>query len=81
MSYPMSRTQAIADAKAADMQLDGNETSNTSPVLMGSSDFGGAPMSGEKMFTNARTRHKDKMVEGKRVEFPTEGMSRWGSKK
>lgn len=80
MSYPMSREQAKADCKAADVQIDGNSPSNTSPVMKGSSDFGGAPMSGEKMFTNSRTRHTDKKYEGKRVEFPTEGMSKWGSK-
>jgi hypothetical protein len=56
MSYLGTREQAKSDAKAADMQIDGLETSNTSPVLNGSSDPGGAPMSGTKEFTTARTR-------------------------
>ena len=56
MSYLGSREQAKSDAKAADMQIDGLETSNTSPVLNGSSEAGGAPMSGKKEFSTERTR-------------------------
>ena len=77
MSYPMSREQAKADCKAADVQIDGNSPSNTSPVRSGSSDFGGAPMKGEKMFTNSRTRHTDKKYEGMRRTFPEEGASKF----
>ena len=56
MSYLGSREQAAKDAKAADMQIDGLETSNTSPVMSGSSDAGGAPLSGKKEFSTERTR-------------------------
>lgn len=56
MSYPMSRAQAKADALAADMQIDGLETSNTSPTYSGGSSAGMAPMEGEKEFTKSRTR-------------------------
>lgn len=77
MSYPGSREQAKADAKAADMQIDGLETSNTSPVRSGGSDAGGAPMQGPKEFTTARTRHGWVGNQGgMRREFPTEGASK-----
>ena len=56
MSYLGTREQAKSDAKAADMQIDGLETSNTSPVNSGSSEAGGAPMSGKKEFSTERTR-------------------------
>lgn len=56
ISYFGSKEQAKKDCMAADVQIDGNETSNTSPVLRGSEDPGGAPMEGTKEFTTARTR-------------------------
>ena len=59
MSYLGTREQAKSDAKAADMQIDGLETSNTSPVRDGSSEPGGAPMGGRKEFTTERTRRTD----------------------
>jgi len=56
MSYLGSKESAIADAKSADMQIDGLSPSDTSPVANGSEDPGGAPMSGKKEFTSERTR-------------------------
>lgn len=76
MSYFGTREQAKADCKAADMQIDGNDTSNTSMVQSGGSSMGAAPLSGTKEFTTARTRHTDTMVKGMRREFPTEGVSK-----
>jgi hypothetical protein len=38
------------------MQIDGLEPGNTSPVNAGSSEAGGAPLSGKKEFTTERTR-------------------------
>jgi hypothetical protein len=77
MSYLGTRENAKADAKAADMQIDGLEPSNTSPVRDGD---GGAPvlkMEGEKTFTTARTRHGWRGNQGPmRREFPTEGVSK-----
>lgn len=56
MSFLGTREDAKRYSREADMQIDGNETSNTSPVLNGSSDPGGAPMSGKKEFSHERTR-------------------------
>jgi hypothetical protein len=79
MSYPMSREQARADCKAADLQIDGNDASNTSPVFAGGSAEGAAPMEGEKMFTKSRTRPSFKGNQGSlRREFPSEGVSSKG---
>jgi hypothetical protein len=83
MSYPGTRETAKADARAADMQIDGLETSETSPVRDGGSSAtvaGAAPLNGEKEFTTKRTRHTDTMVKGMRREFPAEGVPNWGSK-
>jgi hypothetical protein len=77
MSYPGTREQAKADARAADEQIDGLETSNTSPVRDGSSEPGGAPMEGRKEFTTERTRHGWKGNQGgMRRTFPQEGVSK-----
>lgn len=56
MSFLGSLEDAKKNAKMADMQIDGLETSNTSPVMNGSSEAGGAPMSGKKEFSTERTR-------------------------
>ena len=45
------------NAKKADHQIDGLEPGATSPVQVGGSEAGGAPLEkGETTFTNARTR-------------------------
>jgi hypothetical protein len=79
MSYPGTRESAKADAKAADMQIDGLEPSATSPVRDGGSllDAGGAPMpNGPHEFTTERKRHGWVGNQGApRREYPTEGVS------
>jgi len=75
MSYFGDLAKAKADAKAADMQIDGLEPGSTSPVRDGSSDAGGAPLSGKKEFSTERTRPG--MTTGTmRREYPTEGASK-----
>jgi hypothetical protein len=59
MSFLGSLDDAKANAKKADMQIDGLETSNTSPVRDGSTEVGGAPLSGKKEFSTERTRPGD----------------------
>jgi hypothetical protein len=77
MSYFGTREQAKADCKAADLQIDGNDASSTSPVRDGSDSAGSAPMEGEKNFTKARTRPGWKGNQGgMRREFPTEGVTK-----
>lgn len=77
MSYLGSREQAKSDAKAADVQIDGLETSNTSPVRDGSTEAGGAPMDGPKEFSTARTRHGWRGNQGgMRREYPSDGVSK-----
>lgn len=56
MSFCGTKEDAKKYAKEADMQIDGLETSNTSPVNAGGSDAGGAPLSGKKEFSTERTR-------------------------
>jgi hypothetical protein len=56
MSYYGSHSDAAADAKKADLRIDGLSPANTSPVLDGSEDPGGAPMSGKHEFSETRTR-------------------------
>lgn len=77
MSYYGSHEQAAADAKKASKQIDGLETSNTSPVQAGSDGSPELGMGGPKEFSQSRTRTGtiDKNTK-KRVEFPTEGVSR-----
>jgi len=63
--------EAKKDCKAADMQIDGNSTENTSPVLMGSSDPGGAPMGGKHEFSVERTRRPEAPGQGSfRRKYP-----------
>jgi len=59
MSYARSLAESRADNKTADTQIDGNSPDNTSPVLKGSADPGGAPMGGKKEFSAERTRRPD----------------------
>jgi hypothetical protein len=76
MSYFGRKAEAMADCHSADIQIDGNSPSNTSPVRNGSDTAGAAPMEGEHMFTKSRTRgrfvgnQRDKI----RREFPSEGV-------
>ncbi len=56
MSFLGSLEDAKKNAEKADMQIDGNDPGSTSPVMNGSSDAGGAPLSGKKEFTSERTR-------------------------
>jgi hypothetical protein len=77
MSYFGRMKEAATDCAEADIQLDGNSPTNTSPVKNGGSTAGMAPMSGEQQFTKARTRPGWKGNQGgMRREFPTEGVSR-----
>lgn len=76
MSYFGTREQAKADCKAADIQIDGNDSGSTSPVQHGGSSAGSAPMEGEQSFTKARTRPR--FVGNQRAmrrTYPTEGAS------
>ena len=71
MSYSLSMEEAKKGCKTADMQIDGNEVSNTSPVLAGSSDPGGAPMGGKHEFSQERTRRPDSPGQGSfRRKYP-----------
>lgn len=73
MSYFGDKAQAKADAMAGDMQID--DLMTTSPVRDGSSEAGGAPMSGKSEFSNERTRTKQVgNTGGMRREWPTEGV-------
>ncbi len=56
MSFLGSKADAAKYAKEADEQFDGLDPASTSPVMNGSSDAGGAPLSGKKEFTSERTR-------------------------
>lgn len=77
MSYFGDRAQARKDAMDADKQIDDLMTS--SPVRDGSTEAGGAPMSGKSEFSNERTRTTQVgNTGGMRREFPSEGV---GSKK
>jgi len=77
MSFCGTFDDAKNYAKRADMQIDGLETSNTSPVRDGSTEPGGAPMSGRKEFTPERTRIGGASNPGGyRREFPTEGVTK-----
>lgn len=74
MSYFGDKAQAKADAMAGDMQID--DLMTTSPVRDGSSEAGGAPMSGKSEFSNERTRTKQVgNTGGMRREWPAEGVS------
>jgi hypothetical protein len=76
LSYYGRRDDAKKDCAAADIQLDGNDPSNTSPVLKGSQTAGMAPMSGPNTFT--KERHRPEFVGNRRTgfrrEFPSEGV-------
>jgi len=74
MSYYGRKDAAREDCLAADIQIDGNDPSNTSPVLKGSSTAGMAPMSGENKFSHSRTRPNWKARGEVRRTFPTEGV-------
>jgi hypothetical protein len=75
MSYFGTREQNKSDAKAADMQID--DLNTTSPVRDGSSEAGGAPMTGPHEFTTERTRHGWKGNQGGvRREYPSEGVTK-----
>jgi len=56
MSYFGDLEKAKSDAKKADMQIDGLDPASTSPVRDGSTEAGGAPLSGKKEFSTERTR-------------------------
>jgi hypothetical protein len=76
MSFCGSKEDAKKYAKEADVQIDGLELSNTSPVRSGSNEAGGAPMIGPKAFTTERTRHGWKGNQGgTRRSFPSEGVT------
>lgn len=73
MSFLGSKEDAKKYAMEADVQLD--DLSKTSPVRDGSSEAGGAPMSGKSEFSNERTRTKQVgNTGGPRREWPTEGV-------
>lgn len=80
MSYFGRKQDAAKDCVEADIQIDGHEPGNTSPVLHGSTTAGMAPMSGPNNFT--KERHRPEFVgnrkpgSGFRREFPTEGVSK-----
>lgn len=80
MSYFGRAKEAAEDCAKADIQIDGHEASNTSPVLKGSTTAGMAPMNGPNHFT--KERHRPEFVgnrkpgSGFRREFPTEGVSK-----
>jgi hypothetical protein len=75
MSFLGSKSDAKKYAEEADMQIDSLMT--TSPVRDGSSEAGGAPMSGKSEFSNERTRTKQVgNTGGMRREFPAEGVSK-----
>lgn len=76
MSYYGRKKDAAADCAEADIQIDGHEASNTSPVLHGSNTAGMAPMSGSHEFTNQRSRPAWKTpVKTTRRSYPSEGVS------
>lgn len=78
MSYFGRKADAKADCLEADIQIDGTDPSNTSPVRDGGGmKFGLAPLSGTTEFTKERTRpgwvgRRTSM----RREFPAEGVSK-----
>jgi hypothetical protein len=78
MSFYGTKAEAAKYAKEADLQIDGLEPGSTSPLYNGGSGSeGGAPMSGESTFTDARTRKPQ--IGNKNVsrrEFPSEGVSK-----
>lgn len=77
MSFYGNLEDAKSNAHKASMQIDGLETSNTSPVQKGSDGSPKLSMGGPKEFSQSRTRTGtiDKNTK-KRVEFPTEGVGR-----
>jgi hypothetical protein len=76
MSYFGRKQDAAKDCVEADIQIDGHDASNTSPVLHGGSFEGMAPMSGPHNFSNQRQRPALKpSVSSMRRTFPTEGVS------
>jgi len=73
MSFLGSKEDAKKYAMEADKQID--DLMTTSPVRDGSSEAGGAPMSGKSEFSNERTRTKQVgNTGGMRREFPSEGV-------
>lgn len=78
MGFFGSREDAKKASREADMQIDGLEPGNTSPVRDGKDTIdGGAPMQGKREFTTERTRHGWVGNQGKtRREFPSEGVSK-----
>ena len=65
MSYFGDLAQAKADAEHADVQIDGLNPSDTSPVRSGAdSDPGAAPMNGKHEFTTERTRGNTPLGQG-----------------
>ena len=79
MSFLGTKEEAKRYCREADLQIDGTDPANTSPIRDGGSADGAAPMEGEKMFTKSRTRPSFKGNQGSlRREFPSEGVSSKG---
>lgn len=78
MSYFGRRKEAAEDCEKADIQIDGHDAANTSPVRDGSQTVGMAPMIGKSEFTKERTRPAfvGNRRSGFRREFPTEGVTK-----
>jgi len=76
MSYYGRAKEAKEDCAMADIQIDGHDASNTSPVLHGSSTVGMAPLTGQNTFSHTRTRPAWKNGRtAMRREYPSEGVS------